>query len=112
MTVEISVFLFGKPAWEIEGFEGGQLDSELIALIRAKGKDLVQELDGVADILEKLLQNGWQGCGTLYDVCLSKDVSIGQARKELNELGLDPDLAFELDDDEEDEPAGESSAER
>jgi len=105
VTVEVSVFLFGKPAWEIDGFEGGELDDELIERIRAKGKELNQYLDTSAGILKRLLQNGWEGCGTLYDVSLTKDTSIGQARKELIQLGLDPDLVFEYDDDDEDSPA-------
>ncbi len=99
MTVEVNVFLFGKPAWEINGFQGGDLNDELIERIRAKGKDLGRYLDAAADTLQKLVQNGWEGCGTLYDVNLTKDITIGQARRELTELGLDPDIAFEFDDD-------------
>ena len=112
LTVEIGVFLFGKPAWEINGFEGADLDDELIGRIREKGKDLNESLNEAADILKKLLQNGWNGTGTLYDVSLFKDISLGEARKELAQLGLDPDMAFEFDDDEDEYPSGPAMIER
>jgi len=51
------------------------------------------------------MKKGWDGTGTLYDVSLFKDVSLGEARKELAEMGLDPSLAFEFEDDEEEAPA-------
>lgn len=72
---------------------------ELIGRIKAKGKELSQSLDEAAEVLKKLSRNGWKGTGTLYDVTLFKGISLGQARKELTELGLDPNLAFEFDDD-------------
>jgi len=105
MTVEVSIYLFGKPAWEIEDFEGGELDEALIEKIRKKGKELSQSLDEVADTLTRLMKKGWDGTGTLYDVSLFKDMSLGEARKELAEMGLDPSLAFEFEDDEEEAPA-------
>lgn len=103
MTVEISIFLFGKPAWEIDGFEGGELNQALIEQIRKKGKELNQNLDETADTLARLLNNGWQGTGTLYDVSLFKDSPLGEARRELAKMGLDPELAFEFEDDDESE---------
>ena len=104
MTVEVSVFLFGKPAWEIENFEGGELNEAMINRIRNKGKELSQSLDEAADTLTLLMKKGWDGTGTLYDVSLFKDVSLGEARKELTEIGLDPSLAFEFDDDDPESP--------
>ncbi len=83
MTVEVSVFLFGKPAWEIEGFEGGELNEAMIERIRKKG---------------------WEGSGTLYDVSLFKDTLLGEARRELADTGLDPALAFEFEDDDSEAP--------
>jgi hypothetical protein len=106
MTVEVSIFLFGKPAWEIDGLEGGDLDDALIEQIRAKGKELNESLDHAADLLTKLRRKGWEGSGTLYDVSLFKDVSLGVARKELSELGLDPALAFEFEEEEETNSSG------
>ena len=99
MTVEVSIFLFGKPAWEIEGLENGELNNALIEEIRAKGKELNASLDMAADTLTKLMKKGWEGEGTLYDVSLFKDIPLGEARRELAAMGLDPDLAFELEDD-------------
>jgi hypothetical protein len=101
MTAEASIFLFGKPAWEIEGLEGGELDEALIEEIRAKGKELSQSLEEAADALTRLKAIGWEGTGTLYDIMLFKDISLGEARRELSKLGLDPELAigFEEDDD-------------
>jgi hypothetical protein len=76
MTAEVSIFLFGKPAWEIEGLEGGELDEALIEEIRAKGKELSQSLEEAADALTRLKAIGWEGTGTLYDIRLFKDISL------------------------------------
>jgi hypothetical protein len=102
MTVEVSIFLFGKPAWEIDGFEGGELNEVMIQKIREKGKDLGESLDEAANTLTQLMKKGWGGTGTLYDVILFKDVALGDARRELTEMGLDPESAYELEDDEDD----------
>jgi hypothetical protein len=72
---------------------------------KEKGKELSQSLDEVADTLVKLMKSGWDGTGTLYDVSLFKDMSLGEARRELAEMGLDPSLAFEFEDDDEEAPA-------
>ena len=104
MTVEISIFLFGKPAWEIDGLEGGDLDEGLIKRIREKGEDLNANLNEAADTLVRLRKKGWDGTGTLYDISLFKDVPLGEARRELAEMGLDPGLAFEFVDDDEQVP--------
>jgi hypothetical protein len=106
MTVEVSIFLFGKPAWEIDGLEGAELNDALIEQIRTKGKELNESLNRTADILTKLRRKGWEGNGTLYDVSLFKDISLGAARKELAELSLDPDLAFEFEEEEETNSSG------
>ena len=99
MTVGVGIFLFGKPVWEIKGFEGGDLNEALIEKVREKGKELSRSLDEAADALTRLMKKGWGGPGTLYDVGLFKDISLGEARRELAEIGLDPSLAFEFDDD-------------
>jgi len=44
MKVEVSIYLFGKPAWEIEDFEGGELDEALIEKIRKKGRNSARAL--------------------------------------------------------------------
>ena len=103
MTVEVSIFLFGKPAWEIDGFENGELTEVMIQQIREKGKELSKGLDGAANTLTQLMKKGWEGTGTLYDVSLFKDIALGEARRELAEMGLDPSLAFEFEDDDDSE---------
>jgi len=77
VTVEVSIYLFGKPAWEIEGLEGGGLDEALIEKIRKKGKELSQSLDEVATTLTRMMKKGWDGTGTLYDVDLFKGRIVG-----------------------------------
>ena len=92
MTVEVSVFLFGKPAWEIEDLEGGELTPELINQIRNTGNEIKNSLDQTADVLTKLLRNGWSGSGALYDVNLYKDITLDEAQGELTQLGIDPEV--------------------
>jgi len=36
--VTVSVFLFGKPAWEIDGLEGSPVDLELLSAIASCGQ--------------------------------------------------------------------------
>jgi hypothetical protein len=98
----VSVFLFGKPAWEIENLEGGELTTELIDQIRNAGDEIKNSLDQTAGILTKLLRNGWSGSGGLYDVNLYKDTTLEEARRELTELGMDPELVNLMEDEGED----------
>jgi hypothetical protein len=102
MGVMVSIFLFGKPAWEIESLEGGELTTELIGQIRNAGTEIKNSLDQTAGILAKLLRNGWSGSGGLYDVNLYKDTTLEEARRELMELGLDPELASLMEDEDDD----------
>ncbi|MDA4128488.1 MAG: hypothetical protein OK422_03370 [Thaumarchaeota archaeon] len=106
MTVEVSIFLFGKPAWEIDGFEVGEMTEDMIERIRSKGKELSESLSEAAGVLQKLLAHGWNGSGILYDVSLFKDVTIREARRELESLDLDPNLAFGLEDEDDPEADG------
>ena len=95
MPVELTIFLFGKPAWEIEGLEGEQVTKELVERIRSLADELRDRLRWAADVIEKLLDNGWEAYGTLYCIELYKDVSLREAREELRRLGLEeliPDL--------------------
>ncbi len=108
MAVTLSVFLFGKPAWEIEDLEGGELTPELINQIKNTGDKIKNGLDQTAGVLTKLLTNGWNGSGGLYDVNLYKDITLEEARRELTKLGIDPDDANLMED--EDEDLGTSTA--
>ncbi len=97
-----SLFLFGKPAWEIEELEG-ELNFEVLEEIDALGKELYERLQWVARISRMLLNHGWEAYGTLYDIDFFKPVPAEAAEKELKELGLDPDKLGleeeELDDE-------------
>ncbi len=102
MGVTLSVFLFGKPAWEIEDLEGGELTPELIDQIRNTGDKIKNSLDQTASVLTKLLRNGWSGSGGLYDVDMHKDVTLDEAQRELITLGIDPTEVNLMEEDDED----------
>jgi hypothetical protein len=87
----LSIWLFGKPAWELEGLEGGELDSKFFEEIAALGKELRERLEWVSRIAKVLLDHGWDPSGGLYDITFYKSISEELARKELQELGLDPE---------------------
>jgi len=99
ITVEISIYLFGKPSWEMN-IEGGKATPQML---REKGDELKVRLYGAADVLEKLLKNGWtlaEAYGTLYVLQLYKNVTLEEAREELKKLGIDPEEYY-LDEMEE-----------
>jgi hypothetical protein len=87
MTVELLIHLFGKPAWELEDLEG-DLPENYSEKLRQVGEDLKSRLNESADIFDKLVKNGWQPYGTLYDINFVKDVTLKEAEKELKKLGL------------------------
>ena len=89
MGVMLSIHLFGKPAWEIDNFEGCELDAEFSNVLRALGDNLRSRLYEIARVHELLVRNGWTAYGTLYDIDYYKDVSIEEAEKELRSMGLD-----------------------
>lgn len=99
----ITVYLFGKPAWEIENLEG-ELTPLVLKQINELGPELAQRLEVAGNNISKLINNGWSGYGGLYDVMLSKDVSVEEATKELETLGIDSDTVnIEEDTDDEEE---------
>jgi len=89
--VSVSVFLFGKPAWEIDGLEGNEVDPELLGEIAACGHELDKRLARAAELGKKLLERGWEGVGLLYDMDFSKEMSLQDAERELKALGIEPD---------------------
>ena len=89
--VTVSVFLFGKPAWEIEGLEGFPVDLELLSAIASCGQELSRRLTRVAELGKKLVLKGWEGYGLLYDVEFYKAVTLRDAEEELKGLGIEPD---------------------
>jgi hypothetical protein len=107
--VTVSIFLFGKPAWEIEGLEGSPVDLELLAAIAACGHELDRRLTRAAELGKKLVVKGWEGYGLLYDVEFYKAASLKEAEEELKALGIEPDEVSirEETDDPASGPSGE-----
>jgi hypothetical protein len=81
------IHLFGKPAWELDDLEG-DLPEDYSWKLRQLGEELKARLSEVADVFDKLVKNGWQPYGTLYDINFVKDVTLREAEKELRKLGL------------------------
>ncbi len=105
-VARLSIFLFGKPAWELERLEGGDVDISLIDEIAGLGDKLKTRLTRVAQIARKLLNNGWEGYGLLYDMDFCKEVSLESAQEELRSLGIGEDeiaLEKEENDDSDEE---------
>lgn len=89
--VTVSVFLFGKPAWEIERLEGSPVDIELLAAVAACGQELAKRLGRAAEVGRKLVAGGWEGTGLLYDIEFYKEVALKDAEEELKRMGIEPD---------------------
>jgi hypothetical protein len=89
--VTVSIFLFGKPAWEIEGLEGSPVDLQLLSAIASCGQELNRRLTRAAELGRKLVVKGWEGYGLLYDVEFYKAVTLIDAEEELKGLGIEPD---------------------
>lgn len=107
--VTVSVFLFGKPAWEIDGLEGSPVDFELLEAIASCGQELRVRLARVAELGRRLVERGWEGYGLLYDVEFYKSLTLKDAEEELKALGIEPDEVSIREEDEEsdDTPFGE-----
>lgn len=84
----VYVFLFGKPAWEID-MEGRDFDDAMADELRELGKELAVRLEHASALTKTLLRAGWSGSGTLYDVYFSKDTTLEDAEAELRALGVD-----------------------
>jgi hypothetical protein len=89
-TSEVSLYLFGKPAWELE-LEGQDVDLQMASALRVLGDQLRERLYSTSDALAKLVGSGWAGSDELYDIVLYKDITVDEAEKELRGLGIDPE---------------------
>jgi hypothetical protein len=112
MSVTISLWLFGKPAHELNA-EGEAVEPDQI---RALAEELHGRLSAVAGALEKLTAAGWEGSVALYDIHLSHRYinTEADARAKVEDLGLDPELFSYLeweDEEEEMEEFGEDPEE-
>ena len=88
--INVSIWLYGKPAWDmaIEGEE--DIDSEIL---KQQGNFLRDYLNAVADAVEKLQSANWACSGGLYTLEFYKEkISKKEARKEIKDLGIDRNL--------------------
>jgi hypothetical protein len=100
---QLFLWLFGKPAWEIKELEGGDVTPKLLKQIEALGEELQERLQWTAKVARELLDHGWDGYGALYDINFYKQIPLEQAKKELEEMGLDPnDFGLEEEEIEDD----------
>ncbi len=95
IMAEISLYLFGKPEWEMD------LDKAEPEEFRRLGDSLRDRLYRAAEITEKLERNGWERSGALYDLYFYKKVKREDAEKELKELGIKEDEVHLLEEEEE-----------
>jgi len=98
MGVEVDLFLFGKPEWEMN------MEEVSAEEIREKGEELKERLNRIAEIMEKLENAGWERAGaSLYSISFYKDIAIEDAKEELRQLGIDPEEVGLMEIEEEDE---------
>lgn len=88
--VAVSVFLFGKPAWEIEGLEGADVTPELLDRIASCGEELDVRLARAVEIGKKLLGRGWEGVGLVYEIDFYKAATLKECENELSAMGIEP----------------------
>lgn len=91
---EISLWLFGKPEWEID------TEKATPKGLRKLGVELKERLEETAGVLEKLQKNGWENAGGLYDLFMFKDISKKEAQAELRKLGIKGIEVMETEEDE------------
>ena len=103
MGVEVDLFLFGKPEWEMN------MEEVSASEIREKGEELRERLNRIAEIMEKLENAGWERAGaSLYSISFYKDIAVEDAKEELRQLGIDPEEVGLMEIEEEDEEIEDS----
>lgn len=101
-VTEVEIWLFGKPAWELET-EGWNIDEWTPEELEEKGKELQRRMHRKAEITRNLLLNGWKGEGGSYTISFYKRTPIERAKNELASLGITPDeVSLDEHEDEED----------
>ena len=102
MGVEADLFLFGKPAWELDMEEASAEE------IRKKGDEIKERLYRIAEIMEKLEHAGWERySASLYSISFYKEINEEEAKEELRRLGIDPEEVSLMEIEEEEEEAEE-----
>ena len=88
--INLSIWLYGKPSWDL-AIEGKTfLNSKIF---REHGDYLRDYLHSVAEIVDKLQFSGWEVDGALYTLEFYKQgLTKKQAKKELKELAITPEL--------------------
>ena len=89
--VTVAVFLFGKPAWEIESLEGSAVTPELLGEVSRCGEELNRRLARAAEVGRRLLEAGWEGVGLVYGMDFYKAISLLDSQEELKAIGIAPD---------------------
>ncbi len=87
--IQASIHIHGKPEWDIQTNEDDSFSPDVL---RKRGNELQKHLHEVADIMQKLIAQGWDYELCLYDLNFGKDITKEQAEKELKELGIDPEV--------------------
>lgn len=109
MAVSADLWLFGKPGQEIE-----ENEPVTPAEVRALGDKLKAHLDVCADIIEKMLADGWEAQMALFSVQLDHPEieTEEQARSHLKRIGVDDRALtlWELEDEEDIEAHADFSA--
>lgn len=95
--VRFVLWLYGKPAWDMELER--ELDKDFSNMLRSVGDNRKEWLHKVADIYDKLINNGWEPYGTLYDIDFYKNISVEEAEEEFKKLGLEEYIDCIEDDD-------------
>jgi hypothetical protein len=99
----IGLYLFGKPAWELDGLESQEIKQSFADQLERLGDELRNRLRESARVLRLLIGKGWSAYGGLYDIDFVKDLPKEDAAAEVKELGLDLDVEEEEYEKEEDE---------
>ncbi len=88
--IELSIFLYGKPSWDLEIEGKNNIDPKIF---RDHATYLKEHLESVTDTLEKLQSNGWEVSGALYSLMAYKSTvkTKKDAKKELKMLSIDPE---------------------
>lgn len=94
--ITITVFLFDKPALEVD-IEGNTIISG--ELFRELGDELRGRLHIIAEITDKLLKLGWECSGGLYDIHFYKDTKLKEAKKELKTFEKDLRELLEVEEE-------------
>lgn len=98
---EIDLYLFGKPAWELEGLEGEDLNVGFADKLEALGEELNARLRFAARALRELLARGWTATGTLYSIILYKEATWEEVEADAKEIGIDLESIREVEEEEE-----------